>query len=137
MDGLYIHQIASANDPADPKGNVWNWNQNNRFAVTVLERKAGVKFGGHYHIGTDPSKNPERIFIAKGKIKAIFQTHEGYREEIILEQGQEVLIAPHIRHAFLALEDCIVLEFRISWYDKNSSDTHPVTMDISGEGGGK
>ncbi len=130
MEGLFIHKIDPANAADDPKGNVWNWNQPNRFAVTVLDRKAGVKFGGHYHIGTDPSKNPEKLFIAKGKVRAVFQTHEGYREEVILEQGQEIIIMPHICHAFLALEDCLILEFRISWYDKNSSDTHPVAMEV-------
>lgn len=134
MVNVQIKNIPRANDPGDPKGNVWNWNQPDGHAVTVLERKAGVKFGGHYHADNDPSKNPERLFIAQGRVMAVFESQNCEREEYVLEKGQEILIHPHTRHAFLALEDCTIIEFRCTWYNKENPDTHPVRMKFPKKG---
>lgn len=131
MDGVHFRHIGAARGRGGSKGKVWNWEFNNGFAVTVLERKAGTKFGGHYHIGADPSKNPERMFLANGKVKAIFRKQDGYFEVHVFKPGDQWEIYPHVAHAFLALEDSVLLEFRVSHYNPSQPDTRPSDLEVS------
>ena len=62
--GFEVSKIAPA-DPNDPRGMTYGWKLNEERQIkqiTILERRKGHKFGGHYHRGDDPSKNPEKFF---------------------------------------------------------------------------
>jgi|APSaa5957512622_1039677.scaffolds.fasta_scaffold233397_1 hypothetical protein len=93
--------------------------------VSIYMRNKGVKFAQHYHKGEDPSKNPERFFLIKGKVKFSCSNMSGSeKEEFIVSEGHEALISPNIIHSAIALEDSIFIEYRTTPFDKNKSDTY-------------
>ncbi|MBI4017628.1 MAG: hypothetical protein HY366_01635 [Candidatus Aenigmarchaeota archaeon] len=123
--GAEIRKIAPVN-AADPKGLTYEWCKGEQgMQVTVLERKRGVVFGNHYHTGADPSRKPEKHFLAKGKVKVkVFNGFTGQREEFVADEGSEIIIWPGVLHSFEALEDSVLVDYRCTVFDKNSTDTH-------------
>lgn len=108
----------------DSRGAIFEWKLPDNHQITVCVRRKGVK-GGHFHRGEDPSKNPERIFVAEGKMEIVV-SWEDKTERIVLNQGDSMEIYPFVRHSFTFLEDTIVLEYRVNYFDKGRSDTYPL-----------
>ncbi len=111
-------------NPSDLRGPIFEWKIPDGRQITVCVRKKGTK-GGHFHKGEDPSKDPERIFVAEGKMEIVLSREEK-TTRIVLKQGDSIDIYPFIRHSFTFLEDTIVLEYRANYFDKNRSDTYPL-----------
>ncbi|MEK6945408.1 MAG: hypothetical protein AABW63_01305 [Nanoarchaeota archaeon] len=124
MEGVNISGIYPA-DLNDPRGMTYEWCKGILgLQLTVFERKKGTVFGGHYHKGLDPSKNPERLFLIKGQLKLL--AHNGMIDSSLEEtvnEGEELLIFPGIIHSFHSLTDIIILEYRSTIFDRNNSDT--------------
>ncbi|MFH1788591.1 MAG: hypothetical protein ABH834_04350 [Candidatus Altiarchaeota archaeon] len=79
--------------------------------VVVVERKKGTVSGNHYHKGLDPSKNPESLYLVKGKVRFKAKNLEtGEETEEVLEPLTEVRTYPRVYHRLEALQDCIFLE---------------------------
>ncbi|MCD6367602.1 MAG: hypothetical protein J7L45_00790 [Candidatus Aenigmarchaeota archaeon] len=113
-------------DYSDERGYIHNtFKGEDAKQVTVLFRKAGTISGNHYHKGEDPSKNPEKFLIIKGKMKFRAESLEGelLREEIV-DDLTEIRIPPFVKHTFEALEDTWFIEYRKTPFDKNNPDTY-------------
>jgi len=121
MNGLKTSTVAPVS--SDQRGSIFEWKLPDHIQVTICVRKAGVQSGGHYHKGTDPSKNPERLFIAAGRVKLTCVDSEGRKEEKILGSGSRIIIYPDIKHYLEILEDAVILEYRITHFDKKNPDT--------------
>jgi hypothetical protein len=120
--GFSIERISPAN-PDDPRGPTFNWDLPDGRIVVVFVRRKGSIFGGHFHKGKDPSKNPERFLLVQGKVKAVFITREDKRTEKILESGDVLTIYPKVKHSMRALEDTVFIESRLTPFDKKHPDT--------------
>lgn len=136
MQGLRISKIPPAKAD-DPRGPTYEWkfyNGENR-QVTICVRKAG-SISTHYHKGFDKSKNPERLFLVSGKIKITFSPVsdpsllKGVKiiEEVIVEAGREISIEPLLIHKTEVLEDCIILEYRVTHFHPRNTDTFSATI---------
>ncbi|KKS38929.1 MAG: hypothetical protein UV01_C0001G0005 [Parcubacteria group bacterium GW2011_GWA2_42_14] len=142
MNGVKIERLNPA-DPWDRRGLTTEWKFENGSQITVFERKKGIKFGGHYHAGGDPSKNPEKFYLVKGRVRAKFLVLETLRvcgksavlvpkdkdkvgEEYILTAGNTLTIWPYVYHEMEALEDCIFIEYRVTHFNREKPDTYPV-----------
>ena len=129
MKNLFeVKELAPAN-LMDKRGPVYNWTIPDGRTVVLFFRKKGSILGGHFHKGKDPSKNPERFFIATGKLKGKFLDPDGKEKEEILEikSGEcalELTIFPFVWHSFEVLEDTLLIELRINPFDPEKSDTY-------------
>ncbi|MCD6550461.1 hypothetical protein J7K24_02860 [bacterium] len=110
---------------SDERGPTYEWKHPDGRQITVIVRKKGSRIGGHYHKGKDPDKNPEKLFVAKGKMKAIFANEEGMMDVQILEEGDYFTIPAGVAHGMVVLEDLVLLEYRLSHYDRSKKDTYP------------
>ena len=118
-------------DSSDPRGRLWEWKLVDGRQITICERKAGTRTGSHFHRGHDKSKKPERLFIARGRVQLTTIIHHNgtkKREKTILEAGDSVKIHPHTTHKLEILEDAIILEYRLSHFDRLKPDTFPVEI---------
>ena len=112
--------------PDDPRGPLFEWKLPENRQVTVCVREEGVE-GGHYHKGEDPSKNPERIFIAAGRVRVtLFDERGNEIRRFILTRGFSLDIRAGIRHHFKFLERTIILEYRVTHFDPEHPDTYPI-----------
>ncbi len=119
--------------PADPlhdRGRrTWEWKFTGGTQVTVMKRRAGEVFGGHFHKGDDPSKNPERILLLSGSMNLQFKNlpEESWREHPVdaSEHPQEIEIFPYMIHRITAVTDVLYIEYRITHFDKTRPDTYP------------
>ena len=116
-----ITEIAPA-DPADERGPTREWKFPEGIQITIYERKRGSR-SKHFHKGEDPSKNPERLFLIKGKMRIIFETN-GVWVERILTAGTELIIWPPTRHEVEVLEDAIFVEYRVTHFNPDEPDSH-------------
>lgn len=118
--------------PDDSRGRLWQWKFEDGRQITVCERKAGSIAGCHVHYGDDESKNPERLFFARGKAKVTFLVkgpdNTERKEEITVEAGDSITIQPHTQHKIEVLEDAVILEYRITHFDKHNPDTVNVEL---------
>ena len=114
-------------DPNDFRGPTREWRLNDGKSITAFVRKAGVKFGGHFHKGVDSSKNPERIFLIDGIMKFRFLTPEGKITETTFKPGDVITIYPNVKHWVEAEgdKDVVFVEFRLNYFDSQNSDTYP------------
>lgn len=95
--------------------------------VTVYIRPRGCHFGNHVHRGTDPSKNPERLFIAHGAITATLLANDSRNAHTVhLKTGDVITIFPGILHRFIATTDTVIVEYRRTIFSRTTSDTYPV-----------
>lgn len=109
----------------DQRGPIYEWKfPDGKQQITIVIRKKGSN-SNHFHKGEDPSKNPERLFIVQGKIKARFISPDGQVTETILERGNIVTVFPPTKHSMEALEDAILIESRSTYFDPNHPDTYP------------
>lgn len=125
-EGFDIDRIYPV-DSRDPRGLTYEVkfpDEVNIKQVTVYSRREGVKFGGHFHKSEDLSKNPERILVVSGRIRATF-SRDGKEVVKILETGDRLTIYPDTLHLFEALENTILLEFRSTYFDPENPDTYP------------
>ena len=110
-------------NPSDTRGETWQWIQHQAAQVVICKRRAG-SVSCHFHSGKDPSKNPEQLFVATGKIKFTFlnpRTDE--KKELIAKAGTALSIDPRIIHRTEVLEDAIILESRSTIFDPANPDT--------------
>ena len=122
---VIIRKIEPA-DPDDERGPTYEWCRGlPGKQVSIYVRKRWSWFGNHFHGGRDPSKNPERFFLARGKVW--FQAFEGKKRIVngIIGSGAEIIIYPGILHSMRALTDVIFVEYRETEFDKSKSDTYP------------
>lgn len=120
-DRFRITEINPAN-PADERGPTREWKFPEGTQITIYERKKGSK-ARHFHKGEDKSKNPERLFLIKGKMKFTFEV-DGASKERILTAGTELIIWPPTKHEVEVLEDAVYIEYRVTYFDPNKPDTY-------------
>lgn len=114
-------------DPNDVRGLLRQWKFPDGRQITVCVRRAGTKTGGHFHSGKDPSKSPERLFIARGR--AILRVNRKTQQiERTVGEGDEITIYPGAVHQLIITKDAIILEYRVTHFDKKHPDTTPVAM---------
>ncbi len=114
-------QTAKTNDPRGP---TYEWKLSDGKSITVYMRKKGCTFGGHFHRGTDPSKNPERFFVIKGQMIMRFIKQNCTDQTVMLGQGDVITIYPGVRHCAEAIEDVIYVEDRLTHFDPINPDTY-------------
>lgn len=125
-----LKSMLSCADPSSPKGRwTFEWHLPNTHQITVYYRRAGSEAGGHYHEGTDPSKNPELFLLIFGKIK--IRAYDKDQQETMLhldatEGPVQLVIQPFVLHFFEALTRVIYIEYRVTRFDKNAPDVHSV-----------
>ena len=126
MNGAQVYSILQAN-PSDARGETWEWMQNNAVQVVICRRKAG-SVSCHVHKGEDPSKNPEYLFIAQGKVKFTFVDEQNNINEAITGAGTAVTIYPNIIHKTEVIEDAVIIESRCTMFDRNNADMLPAEI---------
>jgi hypothetical protein len=92
--------------------------------LTIYLRNSGVNFGGHYHQGDDPAKNPEVLLLLKGRVRARFIGLGGEQRERLLKPFSLIVIRPRIKHFMSALADTVLVEFRRSHFNPQRPDTY-------------
>ena len=115
-------------NPSDTRGATRQWLLAGGCQGTFCERKAGACAGPHVHTGADLSKRPERLLIISGKARIIYRAKDGQICEEVLAPWTSVTIKPGIRHKLEFLEDTVLMEFRISRFDPNKTDTEPCEL---------
>lgn len=121
-EGFEIQRVGPV-DITDPRGPLYEWKFSDDRQITICLRKKGVKTGGHYHSGRDPSKNPEMTFIISGKIRATLIPQGKKSEKWILKAGDSINIWPNVWHHFEILEEAVIIEYRTTHFDKSNPDT--------------
>ena len=98
--------------------------------VTIMSRRKGELFGGHFHKGGDPSKNSEVIVFLSGRVRIKFTTKEGetYLETVDATKGPvEVVIEPWVLHELEAKENVWYIEPRPTRFNSDQPDTFPAS----------
>ena len=121
--GFELEKINPA-DPNDLRGPTYGLSVPGTIEITIVDRNKGFKFGGHYHKGDDPSKNPEKLFLAKGKMNAIFVSKDNNKTELTLEAPVFLTIFPGTHHLFEALDNVIIVEARTTRFNKDYPDSY-------------
>lgn len=129
MDGVSVYPIGQANEK-DTRGETWTWVQNHPVSMVVCRRKKGP-ISCHVHkgedAGGDPSKSPERLFVASGTVRFTFYSpYTGKKEEVDVKAGTVVSIDPNIVHKTETISDdvAVILESRITPFDPKNPDTY-------------
>jgi len=95
--------------------------------LATYVRKKGSVFGNHYHLGTDPSKDPEKFILLQGAVRLeatdIGAPNRDDLDERILAVS-EIIIHPYIHHRFTALTDVLFMEPRTTFFAKGKEDNH-------------
>ncbi len=126
MVGVEITDLVPAT--RNDKGTTLEWRRPNKAAsqITVYQRHNQQNFGGHYHRGQDPSKNPEILLLLAGRLKLTVENLAGDREEIVVEENQQIVIQSNIAHWLEALTGRVtILEWRLTPFNPQQSDTYP------------
>jgi dTDP-4-dehydrorhamnose 3,5-epimerase-like enzyme len=124
--GKVIAKYLQPVNTEDTRGDTLEWKFKDGRQITIYKRKKGVEFGYHYHKGDDPSKNPEHLMIVAGEISATFVRPDGYAANASYQAGQTFTIYPGVVHKMTALEDTIIIEYRITHFDPQHPDTYSV-----------
>lgn len=107
MKGVRILDV-----PTEGRGDtntVYAWLYGEGRGVRVFKRNAGLSAGSEYHTGVDPSKNPERFFVASGTVE--FEMYDGITTETCsVREGQELQIDPWVWHASITKTDVVYLK---------------------------
>lgn len=72
--------------------------------VTMLSSKRGTVRGNHYHM-----KTTQYAYVLAGKLKLYTQTPGQRIRSRVIRKGDLVITAPKERHAFVAIEDAVLL----------------------------
>lgn len=108
----------------DNKGAVINLDFSGKppIELPVFYRSKGANPEGHFHKGTDPSYDPQYIYVIKGSLEITCIDPNGDQKVLVLEERDMVVIPKMVYHKYLALEDTIFLEPRFEKYDINNVD---------------
>ena len=72
--------------------------------VTILSTKRGAVRGNHYH-----RRTTQYAYVLEGKFK-LYTQHPGQRVRTrVVRRGELVVTPPHERHAFVALENSVLI----------------------------
>lgn len=129
-DGAIIQKLAPAN-PNNPRGLRTFEQHFDRLPVQATDyyRFAGEEFGGHFHKGEDPSKDPELFKLISGKMEFCFYDKHQGRRVVTIDATDHVpvllIIKPYLLHYANAITDVIFSEFRVTPFDPAHSDTFP------------
>lgn len=93
--------------------------------ITIYHRRARLYFGQHVHFGADPSKNPEILFLASGRMRVVLVGLDDLEEAITLEEGDLLTIDPGVKHSMESLTDVVIVEPRRTHFDSANPDTVP------------
>ena len=124
--GFTVEKLEPVN-PNDSRGATLQWQFPPDWAmtqITIYYRKAG-QFAGHVHSGEDPSKNPEMLLIASGRIRVTLVGLDGQTEVVELGEGSLLTIWPKVKHSMEALTDVIIVEPRRTHFNPSRPDTVP------------
>jgi len=125
FSGILVNALPRAN-PEDTRGAVYEWCRGlSGQQVSIYNRGKDKLFGDHFHKGDDPSKNPERFFLARGRVRVQAWNPAGEELDIEVDEGSEILIDPGVLHRFTPLEDVIFLEYRCTVFDRERPDSYP------------
>lgn len=72
--------------------------------VTLLSSKKGAVRGNHYH-----KKTTQYAFVLQGKLRLYTQQTGRPVRSRVINEGQLVVTPPKERHAFVALEDSVLI----------------------------
>lgn len=72
--------------------------------ATLITSKKGAVRANHYHKETF-----QYVYVLDGRMRVVAQMPGQPEEEVTLEKGDLIVNTPHERHAFEALDDCIIL----------------------------
>ncbi len=121
-----IRKLRPAN-PKNPRGKrTWAWKFRDGRQIPYYTRHKGEIFGGHFHKGEDPSKNPEYFLLLFGSFRITFMTRSGkiLREVIDASRGPiEVVVYPNLYHTLKAIKDCGYIEYRVTHFNPKKPDT--------------
>lgn len=108
----------------DQKGSVINldFSQSRIVEIPVFYRKKGSNPEGHFHEGTDPSCNPQIIYILKGSIELTCIDPSGNKETIVIKERHGIEVPKLVYHKYKTLEYTIFCEPRLEKYDANKID---------------
>src|SRR5690606_15948439 len=109
VDEIIIEQVENADDK---KGTVFNLQISEYPHVALFARGAGVTGTAHYHLGNDPSNDPQMLFVISGKMKLHFEDRTGKTREEIVSDGDLVVIPTQILHWYVTLEPSTFAEWR-------------------------
>lgn len=73
-------------------------------SVTVLTSKKGAVRGNHYH-----KKTTQYAYVVEGKFRLYTQKDAGKVQTKVIRKGDLIITPPKERHAFVALEDSVLL----------------------------
>lgn len=97
---------------------------------TIYQRYANEHFGGHFHKGDDPSKNPEVFVLLSGRMEFCFKDkfHNERKELLDTSDGVPVMliITPYIFHSARAINPVIYVEYRETYFDPAHPDCYPI-----------
>lgn len=72
--------------------------------VTILSTKKGAVRGNHYH-----KKTTQYVYVVDGRFRLYTQSPGEPVRRRVVGRGYLVVTPPHERHAFLALEDSVII----------------------------
>jgi len=78
----------------------------------------------HVHGGKDKSKKPETVRVIMGRVRFTFQSiATNNTESCIVDGGTTITIDPLIIHKTEVLEDAVIVEPRVTRFNKDAADT--------------
>lgn len=125
---MFLHRKNHQANRNDIRGETWQWDQARAVQIIVCRRKTG-SISCHFHLGEDPSKNPEKLFIASGRVLMTFLNQRtGETHQLFLESGESLSIFPNIVHKTEILEGAVILESRVTIFNPSMPDTYPAEI---------
>jgi oxalate decarboxylase/phosphoglucose isomerase-like protein (cupin superfamily) len=129
-DGVTVRKLTPAN-PNNSRGmRTYEYHFSSAIQCTTYYRNAGEEFGGHFHKGDDPSKDPEIFQLISGVMVFFLTDKAGGKRTVHIDATDrtpvEVLISPFLLHSARAITDVVYIEFRSTRFDPLYSDIHPV-----------
>ena len=73
-------------------------------SITIITSKKGAVRGNHYH-----KKTTQYAYVLRGKFRLYTQDDGGKIERKVVNEGDLITTPPLERHAFVALEDSLML----------------------------
>ena len=85
--------------------------------LAIFEIRKGFSRGSHYH-----NRKEEIFYLFRGKLRALFVDMDtSEKEERIVETGDKIRLKPRCGHTFYGLEDTLVVEYSLQFYEKGDS----------------
>ncbi len=127
---MQITQIPPANPGNDKGKRTFQFQFPDGRQFTYCTRHKGEIVGSHFHKGDDPSKNPEFTLLLSGEIECRTISIGGSVgiTDVSAANGPVLIeIEPWLGHTFLCRTDCILGEYRKTWFDPTKSDCYPLS----------